>query len=495
MRVYCPQTIRAIRENVMPRPPLPQAHTKLVCTIGPASRHPATLQRMLRAGMSVARLNLAHGNADGHRETIARLREASRQTGYRLAILADLPGPKMRVGRLEPSPVTLARDQRVNLVEGATGGAEGIPYDFPGLVDAVNPGEIIYLNDGFIQLKVLSIKDRRIACRVQVGGTLLSHNGMNVPGIDLGKSAFTPRDEELLQMALEAGVDAVSVSFVQRGEDLRQVRQQARALGYDPFLIAKIERAMAVREIDDILAATDGIMVARGDLGVETPIESIAVTQKALIRRAKQFGRPVITATQMLESMVENRRPTRAEATDVANAILDGTDCVMLSEESAIGQFPVEAVRMLTRIALATEKARPPIEPIWLESGKRQTARVEELMAPDLADLVHKIRPPVVIAPTDSGATARRLACFKFPCRVIAFSSAQKTCQDLCFSYGVVPVQVDSTDVVWREVARSWCSGQGIRRGAVVMTHGPSKAHPQASNFVEIFNLQVAGES
>ena len=479
----------------MPRSALPPAQTKLVCTIGPASRHPAILQRMLRAGMSVARLNLAHGDAAGHRETIARLREASRQTGHRLAILADLPGPKMRVGRLNPSPISLTRDQRIDLVEQNAGGPDEIPYDFPGLVDAIKPGAIIYLNDGFIQLKVLSITDRQIGCRVQVGGTLLSHNGMNVPGIDLGRSAFTPRDEELLRMSLEAGVDAVSVSFVQRGEDLRQVRQQARALGHDPFLIAKIERAMAVREIDDILAATDGIMVARGDLGVETPIESIAVTQKALIRRAKQFGRPVITATQMLESMVENRRPTRAEATDVANAILDGTDCVMLSEESAIGQYPVEAVRMLTRIALATEKARPPVDTAWLGSGKRQAERVEELMAPDLADLVHKIGPPVVIAPTDSGATARRLACFKFPCHIIAFSSSKKTCQDLCFSYGVVPVQVDSTEVVWRETARDWCGQQGIRRGTVVMTHGPSKAHPQASNFVEIFSLQELGST
>lgn len=479
----------------MPRLPLPQAHTKLVCTIGPASRQPATLQRMLRAGMSVARLNLAHGDAAGHRETILRLREASLQTGRRLAILADLPGPKMRVGRLESSPITLARDQRVHLIEGTPSGSDEIPYDFQGLADELKPGEIIYLNDGFIQLKVLSIKERRIACRVQVGGMLLSHNGMNVPGIDLGKSAFTARDEELLQMALEAGVDAVSVSFVQRGEDLREVRQRARTLGYDPFLIAKVERAMAVRNIDDILVATDGIMVARGDLGVETPIESIAVTQKALIRRAKQFGRPVITATQMLESMVENRRPTRAEATDVANAILDGTDCVMLSEESAIGQYPVEAVRMLSRIALVTEKARPPMDPLWLEGSRRSTTRVEELMAPDLADLVYKIRPPVMIAPTDSGATARRLACFKFPCRVIAFSSTHKTCQDLCFSYGVVPVQVDSMEVIWREVARNWCAGQGIRRGSVVMTHGPSKAHPQASNFVEIFNLQVTGQS
>lgn len=469
--------------------PIPKAHTKLVCTIGPASRRPDILQRMLRSGMSIARLNLAHGDAESHRSTIHRLRDASRLTGYRLAIMADLPGPKMRVGHLDPSPIALRRDQEVRLIEGSSSDTSGIPYDFSGLADAIKPGEVIYLNDGFIQLKVRSIQGREITCRVQVGGHLLSHNGMNVPGIDLGRSAFTSRDAQLLEMALEAGVDAISVSFVQRGDDVREVRARARQLGFDPFLIAKIERAIAVQEIDDILTTCDGIMVARGDLGVETPIESIALTQKTLIRRAKQFGRPVITATQMLESMVENRRPTRAEATDVANAILDGTDCVMLSEESAIGQYPVEAVRMLTRIALATEKSRPALDSAWFEPDKKRAQKVEELMAPDLADLVHKIRPPVVIAPTDSGATARRLARFKFPCPVIAFSSAAKTCQDLCFSYGVVPVQVDSTDVVWREVARAWCTEQGIRRGTVVMTHGPSRAHPDASNFVEIFNL------
>ena len=472
---------------------VPQAHTKLVCTIGPASRDPDTLQRMLRAGMSVARLNLAHGDADGHRETIRRLRDASRLTGRRLAILADLPGPKMRVGRLDPSPVTLGRDQRVRLVEGASDGTDSIPYDFPRLAESLKAGDVIYLNDGFIQLKVQTIHGNDIQCRVQVGGMLLSHNGMNVPGIDLGESAFTSRDDELLQIALAAGVDAVSVSFVQRGEDLRQVRERARTLGFAPFLIAKIERAIAVRNLDDILEACDGIMVARGDLGVETPIESIAVTQKMLIRRARQYGRPVITATQMLESMVENRRPTRAEATDVANAVLDGTDCVMLSEESAIGQYPVDAVRMLTRIALATEKSRPPTDPAWLETPQQRDRRVEEIMAPDLADLVNKIRPPVVIAPTDSGATARRLARFKFAAPVIAFSSADKTCQDLSFSYGVVAVKIASTEVVWRDVAREWCMKHGIRRGTVVMTHGPSRSHPDASNFVEIFSLKDSG--
>lgn len=337
---------------------LPVQRSKIVCTIGPASDAPKTLEQMIRAGMNVARLNLAHGTPDEHRTRIVRIRAAAERVGQRVAILADLPGPKIRIGVL-PAPVTLKRGSQVLLAPDAPGTPEQIPLELPRLSRPLVKGDTIFLNDGFIELRVEQHDPAGIHCRVVVGGVLLSHKGVNLPGVTLEGGALTPADRELLAFALEAGVDGLSVSFVETPEDLHTARREARALGYEPFLVAKIERARAWKHMDAIIAAADGIMVARGDLGVEVPIGQIALIQKRLIRKARAAGKPVITATQMLESMVHNRRPTRAEVTDVANAILDGTDCVMLSEESAMGDYPVDAVKMLAEIARITENPDP----------------------------------------------------------------------------------------------------------------------------------------
>jgi len=470
----------------------PRNKTKIVCTIGPASRHPKILERMIRAGMNVARLNMAHGDTAYHEETIRQVRAAAAATGRRIAILADLPGPKMRLGKLPGPGRELRSDEPVTLTaDPANADQNAITMDFQGLAEVVKPGTTIFLNDGFLQLQVKSVIGPHIHCRVQVGGVIRSHNGINVPGIIIPGSQFTANDQRLLEFVLQQNVDAVSISFVQNAQDVIQVRELSANLGKQPFLVAKIERANAVKCIDEILEAADAIMVARGDLGVETPIETIAMTQKLLIERANLLGKPVITATQMLESMVHNRRPTRAEATDVANAILDGTDCIMLSEESAIGNYPVDAVKTMAKIAHVTEAHH--IEPRVRKDllGKRRTdkRRVEDVVAIEVFTAVERLQPRLVIAPTDSGATPRRLSRFKLPYWIVAFSISEATCQQLCFTYGVVPIKMPASEQPWRQVTRAWCAEHGITTGRIVMTHGPSRTKPKDSNFVEVFSL------
>ena len=286
------------------------------------------------------------------------------------------------------------------------------------------------------------VEGNDVHCLVEVGGELRSRKGLNLPGIDLGISAFTDRDHECLKFAMEQGVDAVSQSFVETAADIKAVRKAATKLGHNPFIIAKIERAGALDHMDEILQAADGIMVARGDLGVEIPIAQIAVVQKTLMDQANKAGKPVITATQMLESMTNNRRPTRAEATDVANAILDGTDCVMLSGESAMGTYPVDAVSMLAQIAAAVEPHRPRyrLEEALKTYGRDGNITLTDLISLSVETTLETASPAAVIVPTRSGYTARMIARFKFPVWVTAVSRHERTCQGLAFSYGVFPV-------------------------------------------------------
>jgi pyruvate kinase len=357
---------------------LPDHKTKIVCTIGPASARQEVMEQMLLAGMNVARLNFSPGAFDGHRQVIADLRAASRATGRRLTIMADLSGPKMRIGQLREEPVELeAGDALCLTADDIVGDRERVSVSFKRLPQAVKPGDALYLNDGIIQLEVLSVTGRDVACQVVVGGELRSRKGLNLPDIDLGIGAFTEYDHECLKFAATEGIDAVSQSFVETGADIRAVRQAAEALDYHPFIIAKIERSNALEHLDEIFDTADGIMIARGDLGVEVPIERIALIQKDLMLRANRRAKPVITATQMLESMTDSRRPTRAEATDVANAILDGTDCVMLSGESAMGRYPVDAVAMLAKIAAAVEPHKEPVTVQELFAGIALQGRLQ----------------------------------------------------------------------------------------------------------------------
>jgi pyruvate kinase len=306
--------------------------------------------------------------------------------------------------------------------EDITGDQARVSVSFDRLPQAVNPKDTLYLNDGYIQLEVKKVEGRDVLCEVLVGGELRSRKGLNLPGIDLGISAFTPRDHECLKFALEQGVDAISQSFVESAKDIEAVRSAAKALGHNPFIIAKLERSRARENLEGILDVADGIMIARGDLGVEIPIEMIPVAQKRLMRMANRKGKPVITATQMLESMTNNRRPTRAEATDVANAILDGTDCVMLSGESAMGEYPVDAVAMLAKIAGAIEphRSRYPLEEALKTYGRDGNITLVDLISLNVETTLERLTTAALIVPTASGYTARMISRFKLPVWITA---------------------------------------------------------------------------
>ncbi|HET6420474.1 MAG TPA: pyruvate kinase [Geobacteraceae bacterium] len=472
---------------------LPKNKTKIVCTIGPASDSPEVMERMLLAGMNVARLNFSHGDFSGHERVIRNLRAASRSTGRRLAIMADLPGPKMRIGLLENEPVNLRPGDRFTLTaEEITGSAERVSVSFAKLPRVVGAGATLYLNDGLIQLEVEKVDGNEVRCRVVVGGELRSRKGLNLPGIDLGISAFTDHDRDCMKFALENGVDAISQSFVNSADDIRAVREAAAGLGHQPFVIAKIERSNALDHLVEIIDAADGIMIARGDLGVEVPIEQIPVVQKRLMRLANMRAKPVITATQMLESMTQNRRPTRAEATDVANAILDGTDCVMLSGESAMGSYPVDAVEMLAKIAAAIEPQRPVLavrdvfREIDVKGGK---VLPMHLIALGVEASFEYATPAAVFVPTRSGATARRMAFFRLPVPVVAVSSEETTCQRLQFSSGVCPVYEPDHPEDWSAYVKKWISDHRLSGDMVVLTEGPSRKHPEANHRMEVIEL------
>ncbi len=467
--------------------------TKIVCTIGPASDSLNTLKRMLRAGMNVARLNFSHGDFDYHADIITRVRKASADTGRPVAIMADLPGPKMRIGEFETEPVLLRKGATFTLTtRKVIGDQEIVSISMKELPRVVKTGDILFLNDGLIQLKVQETTGTEIRCSVVVGGELRSRKGLNIPGIKLGKSAFTRHDHECMKFALKHGVEAVSQSFVGSPDDIKRLRRAARRLGCDPFVIAKIERSVVVETIDDIIRVSDGIMVARGDLGVEIPIERIAIAQKFLTRKGNIWGRPVITATQMLQSMTHSRRPTRAEATDVANAILDGTDAVMLSEESAMGEYPVEAVKTLSRIARETEPfiERGHFRRLLEEHSKQAGTGPVDLIALGVDNMVERMETAAVFCPTDSGATARRVTRFRLPCWIVAPTTSQKTYHELLFSFGVYPWLLKEKPTRWKEHVKEMARELRLTGRYALVTEGPSMVNPDTDHRLEIVPLK-----
>ncbi len=466
--------------------------TKIICTIGPASRSPEILQDLLRAGMDIARLNFSHGDFETHKEDVNRIRSAAAAVGKQVAVMADLPGPKIRIGDLENEPVELQSGDFLTLTtEIIYGNIEKVNVNLPALPHSVEKGNFIYVNDGFIQLRVKEVQEKEVICEVIVGGSLGSRKGVNIPDVDLGVSAFTEKDREIVEFAHQIGVDGLSQSFVEKCEDVRALRRFAGELGYDPFIIAKIERSKAVKNLDNILREADGIMVARGDLGVEIPICRIPVVQKEIVHSANCTGKPVITATHMLESMIANRLPTRAEATDVANAILDGTDCVMLSGESAVGRYPVEAVRTLCSIASEAEKIRDRLSrrnKFW--EMKKEQIHISDIIASSVEAAIEQITPAAVVIPTRSGATARNVTRYRLPVWIIAVSSQEKTCQELLFSYGVMPIYEPDHPTYWRQWIRERMQHLGIEGERAILTEGPSSKYPDRNDRMEIIDLK-----
>jgi pyruvate kinase len=427
--------------------PFSRHKTKIVCTIGPASRKKAVLKGLVQAGMNVARLNFSHGSLEQHARDIETIRRVSRELDMTVAVLGDLPGPKIRVGTLKGGSSTLHRGDKTVLTTRQVEGTSGIiPVQFPDLVRSVEKGDRIFLNDGFIELKVLEKNREDIVCRVVIGGDLLSNKGMNLPDAQLTMSAATDKDLRFIAFGIEQGIDMFGLSFVGGPDDIARVREFARAKGHEVFVVAKMERREAVKNSGEIIRAADAVMVARGDLGVEIPIEEVPLVQKQLILQANLAAKPVITATQMLESMTGNTRPTRAEATDVANAIFDGTDAVMLSEETAIGKYPLKACRMLARIATAAEAGRSRVVSgtIVSETIKRTIDRsgmsIKEALSLNVIRSIVSLGIRCVAVPSRSGLTARLISRLKGDAWVVALCIDDSVLRTLGLSSGVHPV-------------------------------------------------------
>ncbi|NTU48989.1 MAG: pyruvate kinase, partial [Syntrophobacteraceae bacterium] len=395
--------------------------TKIVCTIGPSSGSPELMKGLIEAGMDVARLNFSHGDREIHRQTIRTLRTVSKEAGKEIGILQDLGGPKIRVGKLSGDTRQLHKGERVALMPVSASDENAIPVNYPFLLEDIHRGHHILLADGTVQLLVEEGLEDRIVCEVIDGGLIRSHKGVNFPSSSLRITALTQKDMDDLAVGLEEGVDFVALSFIRGEEDLRPVVRILEKATHRPMLIAKIEKPQAVDNFQEIMGAADGVMVARGDLGVEMALEDVPIIQKQIIRLARQAGKPVITATQMLTSMLENPRPTRAEATDVANAILDGTDALMLSDETAMGAYPIQAVSVLDSIARRTEPyldGRPLLNEAFCEllpSTAEAISRAACWLALDL-------QAAAVVASTSSGVTARHVARFRPSCLIIALT-------------------------------------------------------------------------
>jgi len=425
---------------------LPDHKTKIVCTIGPSSNSPAILERLIKAGMNIARLNLSHGSIEEQINTLHLIREQAKKQGRDISIMIDLPGPKMRIGLIRKPPLILKKHDIVTLTTKDIIGDENvIPVEYKLLPSLVSKNNIIYLNDGFIQLKVLDVQKDSVKCQVLVGGTLLSHKGLNIPDIKLGSMAVTAHDLHIIDKFLEEDADVFSISFVENEGDIKRVKKYISNKGKDPVIIAKIERGKAVQHIDDILDVADGIMVARGDLGVEIPTEQVPIVQKSLIHKANKKNKIVITATQMLLSMTEHIKPTRAEVTDVANAILDGTDAIMLSEETAMGSYPVESVNMMRKIARITEAERYRLgcDTAGGRAGRsitKKTLDVDKIVANNVMYTIDSANIKFVISDSRTGSASYSISRLKPACWVLSIAYNKKMFHLLNMSYGTRPL-------------------------------------------------------
>jgi pyruvate kinase len=474
---------------------IPDHKTKIVCTIGPASSSEEVIRELVLKGMNVARINFSHGDFESHREIIRRVRKVAEELDKIVAILADLPGPKIRIGKLEKEPIMLHKGNLVTLtVDESSSNSQRIFVNYKQLPESVVPGSLIYLSDGFIQLRCLEVSGKDVKCEVVIGGQLYSQKGLNLPGAKIFIDPVTEKDLKIVEFALNEDIDTFSISFIENAEDIHKVRDFAAARGKPVNIVAKIERRQAVDNIGEILIEADALMVARGDLGVEIPIQEVPSIQKELIQNAKLLGIPVITATQMLASMTDNIRPTRAEATDVANAILDGTDAVMLSEETAMGNYPVEAVEMMAKIARTTEEWRSRTK--WgldtmLQGIMIQDMSIDEVITLQVHEALQKLPIAAVLTPTRSGATPRRVSRFKPDTWILAFSRFPKTCDFLSLSYGVYPIFVKEVIENWEVESTKRAKELGFAKSGdiVVFTQGPSSGKPGATNMLKILTL------
>ncbi len=470
--------------------PRAMRRTKIVCTIGPSSRDPGTVSKLI-SNVDVFRINFSHGDRASHLEEIRTIRNEARSSGKTVAILQDLPGPKIRVGRIAGGSVDLVRGSRVVLnASGAEGDASSFSVNNPDLLDAVRSGDQLHLADGVIRLRVEGRAEDGVRCTVVAGGVLSSGKGVNAPGVRLRLEYPTRSDVEHLKFGLGQRVDFVAISFVRSPVDVRSVRRIIPTGG--PVLISKIEKKEAVRNFDRILDESDGIMVARGDLGIEAPIETVPAIQKRIISKCNMAGKPVIVATQMLVSMVSSPVPSRAEVSDVSTAVLDGTDAVMLSDETTVGKYPVESVQMLDKIVRSTEASLVSYTSSPIEAESRETAEAIGRAACRLAEYVGA---KAIVAPTQTGSTARRVAMYRPRQPIVALCTESRVARTMKLYRGVIPVlsrPAKSIDTLFQLAdAAAVRLGLAAKGDRIVVTSGT----PGLGGTTNLIRVSVVGSS
>src|SRR6202167_4856518 len=475
--------------------PVPR-RAKIICTIGPACNSEAAMRDLLRLGMDVARLNFSHGTHEDHAHNIHRLRRAAEREGRTVCILQDLQGPKIRTGPLEQhQPVLLKTGSVVTITpQDIPGTTERISTTFPDLARELSAGARILLSDGLIELRVRGVRGDDVLCDVLNGGMLGEHKGINLPGIALSIPALTEKDRKDLEFGLKHGVDAVALSFVRFAADVNMVRKIVQERGADTPLIAKLEKPQAIDNLEEILEAVDGIMVARGDLGVEMAPEKIPVIQKHVIRRCSVWRKPVITATQMLESMIENPRPTRAEASDVANAIYDGTDAVMLSGETAAGKYPVETVAMMAKMGLETEIKEPLPR---VERGRQGHVRlsVAETICESMAHAAEDLDISAIAVFTETGTTARQLSKYRPKSPIFGLSSVESVIHRMTLLWGVHPIlcnKLATAEQMVETAERLLEAGEHVQPREILGIVAGTRTKSGSTNFLR---LHVLGDS
>ncbi|MFF3321760.1 pyruvate kinase [Streptomyces sp. NPDC002889] len=466
---------------------------KIVCTLGPATDTYDQIKALVEAGMDVARFNLSHGTYADHEERYHHVRKASEETGRNVGILADLQGPKIRLGRFSEGPVLLERgDEFTITVEPVEGDRHICGTTYHGLAADVTVGERILVDDGKVALEVTHIDGPRVRTTVVEGGMVSDHKGLNLPGVAVSVPALSEKDIEDLRWALRTGADIIALSFVRTGRDIDDVHRVMDEEGRRLPVIAKVEKPQAVENIDDIVAAFDGIMVARGDLGVEMPLEQVPIVQKRTIKLAKRNAKPVIVATQMLDSMIDNSRPTRAEASDVANAVIDGTDAVMLSGETSVGKYPVETVRTMSRIVEAAEEdiLAKGLPPLTDRNKPRTQGGAVARAAAEMGDFLGATS---LVAFTQSGDTVKRLSRYRSPIPLLAFTPEPATRSQLSLTWGVetfLGPHVESTDAMVAQVDEELLRiGRCAKGDIVVITAGSPPGVPGSTNLVRVHHI------
>lgn len=460
--------------------------TKIVATIGPASASPEILAALIDAGMDGARLNLSHGTRDDHARSAQLVREVEAAAGRPIALIADLQGPKLRVGDLD-ADVTLADGDSIVIAGEDAAQPDDVPVSPAVLGSVLQPGNDVLVDDGLVRLRVEKVERGRARCRVIVGGVIKSHKGVNLPGVPLPIPSLTRKDLDDLDAALEFGVDYVALSFVRSASDVMALRTLIEARGSHAWVIAKIEKAEAVAALDDILAEAHGVMVARGDLGVEIGAAEVPLLQKRIIVHALERAKPVITATQMLESMISSREPTRAEASDIANAILDGTSAIMLSGETAVGAYPVEAVAVMDRIALAVE---PHLDYRHETPQASDQPTIDQAMSNAACDVAEALSAKAILVPTFTGRTASAVARLRPQRAILALTHKMESLRHMALEWGVTPLDIpETTDVedLWtRSIAAARESGIVLPGERLVITAGTAVNIPGGTNVIKV---------